>query len=140
MSRSLNRVQLIGYLGQDPETRCTNSGTAVATFSVATSESWKDGEGNAQEKTEWHNIVVWKKLAEVCAQYLKKGSRAYLEGRIQSRSYDDKNGVKRYVYEIVVDRLLMLDSKKSVDTSDAMPEDPSRAAAGGAAPHDDLPF
>lgn len=110
-SRSVNKVTLIGNLGKDPEVRYTGSGTAVATFSVATNESWKDAEGATQERTEWHNIVAWKKLAEICGEYLKKGSKIYLEGRLQYRTYDDKNGVKRYVTEIVMNEMVMLDSR-----------------------------
>jgi single-strand DNA-binding protein len=110
-SRSINKIILIGNLGQDPELRYTSSGVAVASFSMATSESWKDQDGNVQEKTQWHKLVTWRKLAEIVGEYLKKGSKVYVEGRIQYRSYDDKNGVKRDITEIVVDQLLMLDSK-----------------------------
>lgn len=110
--RSLNKVQLIGNLGKDPELSYIPSGAAVAKFSIATSESWKDDSGNLQERTEWHNIVAWRKLAEICGQYLKKGSKVYLEGKLQTRSWDDKNtGVKRYTTEIVADQLIMLDSR-----------------------------
>ncbi len=108
MARGLNKVTLIGNLGKDPELKYTNSGVAVATFSLATSDSWKDQEGNMQERTEWHNIVAWRKLAEICGQYLKKGSQVYIEGKIQTRSYNDKEGVKKYITEIVADQLLML--------------------------------
>ncbi len=108
MSRSLNKVQLIGNLGKDPELKYTPSGVAVATFSIATSESWKDQDGNQQEKTEWHNIVAWRKLAEICGEYLKKGKKVYIEGKLQTRNYE-KDGIKRYVTEIVADQLIMLD-------------------------------
>lgn len=142
-SRSVNKVILIGNLGKDPELRYTNSGTAVATFSVATNESRKDQSGNVQEKTEWHNIVAWSKLAEICGEYLKKGGKLYLEGRLQYRTYDDKNGVKRYVTEIVMDQMLMLDSRGggaaaapgSGDSSGA----PSQQEQAGEK-IDDLPF
>src|SRR4030067_3002975 len=98
MAKSLNKVMLIGNLGKDPELRYTASGVAVATFSIATNESWKDAEGAAQERTEWHNIVAWRKLAEFCGEYLRKGRKIYIEGKIQTRNYDDKNtGVKKYV-------------------------------------------
>ena len=139
-SRSVNKTILIGNLGKDPELRYTSSGVAVATFSLATNESWKDPEGNLQERTQWHNIVAWRKLAEICGEYLKKGSRIYMEGRLQYRNYDDKNGVKRYVTEIVLDEMLMLDTRGSSaaapppDTSSASPDD----SAGGKV--DDLPF
>lgn len=110
--KSLNKVLLIGNLGKDPELSYTASGVAIAKFSVATSERWKDQEGNTQERTEWHNIIAWRKLAEICGQYLKKGSKVYLEGRLQTRSWDDKNtGVKRYTTEIIADSMIMLDSK-----------------------------
>ena len=85
MAKSLNKVMLIGNLGKDPELRYTTSGVAIATFSLATNEQWKDQDGNAQERTEWHNIVAWKKLAEICGEWLKKGKKIYVEGRIQSR-------------------------------------------------------
>jgi single-strand DNA-binding protein len=110
--KSLNKVTLIGHLGKDPELSYTTSGVAVAKFSIATGERWKDDGGNVQERTEWHNIVAWRKLAEICGQYLKKGSKVYLEGKIQTRSWDDKNtGVKRYTTEIIANDLIMLDSK-----------------------------
>ena len=110
--KSLNKATLIGNLGKDPELSYTPAGVAVAKFSIATNERWKDQEGNLQERTEWHNIVAWRKLAEICGQYLKKGSKVYLEGKLQTRSWDDKNtGVKRYATEIVADDLIMLDSK-----------------------------
>ena len=108
MSKSLNKVQLIGNLGKDPELKYTSAGVAVATFSIATSDSWKDQEGNVQERTEWHNIVAWRKLAEICGEWLKKGKRVYIEGRMQTRNYE-KDGVKRYITEIVADQLIMLD-------------------------------
>lgn len=115
--RSINKVILIGNLGQDPEVRYTSTGVAVATFSLATNESYKDQDGNLQDKTQWHNIVAWRKLAEICGEYLKKGSRIYIEGKIQYRQYDDKNGIKRYVTEIVADQMMMLDSKGTTQNS-----------------------
>jgi single-strand DNA-binding protein len=98
---SVNKVILLGRLGQDPELKYTPSGAAVCNFSMATSESWTDkSTGQKQEKTEWHRIVVWGKLAELCNQYLSKGRQAFVEGRIQTRSWDDNNGNKRYTTEI----------------------------------------
>ncbi len=139
-SRSVNKVILIGNLGKDPELRYTSGGTAVATFSLATNEHWRDADGNPQEKTEWHNIVAWKKLAEICGEYLKKGSKVYLEGRLQYRTYDDKNGVKRYVTEIVMDQMLMLDTRAGsppkADETTAPP--PQQESTGEKI--DDLPF
>ncbi len=136
--KSLNKVLLIGNLGKDPELSYTASGIAVAKFSIATNERWKDAEGNFQERTEWHNIIAWRKLAEICGQYLKKGSKVYVEGKLQTRSWDDKNsGQKRYATEVVADDLIMLDGKGS----------PMEMGGGGAAApeapaaeKDDLPF
>ena len=140
MAKSLNRVMLIGNLGKDPELRYTTSGVAVATFSVATNESWKDQDGNQQERTEWHNIVAWKKLAEICAEWLKKGKKVYIEGRIQTRSYDDKNtGAKKYITEIVAENMIMLDSRGSESSSGA--QAPSTVEdSQSSAKDDDLPF
>jgi single-strand DNA-binding protein len=138
MSRSLNRVMLIGNLGKDPELRYTTSGVAVATFSIATNESWKDQDGNQQERTEWHNIVAWKKLAEICAEWLKKGKKVYIEGRIQTRSYDDKNtGAKKYITEIVAENMIMLDSKGS-EAQSGSPAPMAEVRSGDR--NDDLPF
>jgi single-strand DNA-binding protein len=110
-TKSLNRATLIGHVGKDAEVRYTGSGIAVATFTVATSDSWKDkNSGQLQEKTEWHNIVAWNRLGEICGEYVKKGKRVYIDGRIQNRSYDDKDGNKRYVSEIVANDLILLDS------------------------------
>lgn len=142
MARSLNKAMLIGNLGKDPELRYTPAGVAVATFSIATNESWKDQDGNVQERTEWHNVVAWRKLAEVCGEWLKKGKKVYVEGRIQTRSYDDKNtGAKKYITEIVLDNMIMLDGRGGAEgstqpTAVSAPEEPS-AAAGK---EDDLPF
>ena len=141
--KSLNKVTLIGNLGKDPELRYTNSGVPVATFSVATNEQWKDSEGNTQERTEWHNIVAWQKLAEICAEYLKKGSKVYIEGRLQTRSWDDKNtGQKRYTTEIVANDMIMLDPKGAGSGRPAMRDE---APSGERDPakrddKDDLPF
>jgi len=144
-SRSINKIILIGNLGQDPELRYTSSGVAVASFSMATSESWKDQDGNVQEKTQWHKLVAWRKLAEIVGEYLKKGSKVYVEGRIQYRSYDDKNGVKRDITEIVVDQLLMLDSKgashaNGSSSGSAAPSVQQPAEESGPDKVDDLPF
>jgi len=106
---SVNKVILVGNLGKDPELRYTPSGAAVATFSLATTNPFKDKEGNKQ--TEWHNIVAWRQLAEVCGKFLHKGKQVYIEGRIQTRSYDDRDGNKRYITEIVADNMQMLGSR-----------------------------
>lgn len=100
---------IIGNLTRDPETRTTPQGTTVTTFSVATNLVWNDANGQKQEKVEFHNIVAWRKLGEICAQYLTKGSKIYLEGRLQTRSWDDQSGVKKYRTEIVAENMIMLD-------------------------------
>lgn len=105
----LNRAMIIGRLTRDPEGRTTPQGTSVASFSVATNFVWTDSSGQKQEKVEYHNMVVWRKLADICAQYLKKGSKIYVEGRLQTRDWEGTDGVKRYRTEIVVDNLIMLD-------------------------------
>ena len=105
---SVNKVILVGNLGKDPELRYTPAGVAVATFSLATSERYKDTSGEQQEKTEWHNIVAWRQLAEICGKYLHKGKQVYIEGKIQTRCYDDRDGNKRYMTEIVADQMQML--------------------------------
>lgn len=122
MSRGVNKVILVGRLGSDPELKYTPSGVAVATFSVATNENWTDKDGNAQERTEWHRIVCWRKLAEIAGEYLKKGRQVYVEGRLQTRSWEDQNGVKRYQTEIIARDIQMLGRRE---------ED---AKAGGGAP------
>ena len=118
---SLNKVLLIGNLGKDPETRYLPSGGAVCNFSIATTEKWKDKDGQQQEKTEWHNITMYGKLAEIAGQYLKKGSPVYLEGKLQTRKWQDKNtGADRYSTEIVADQMQMLGGK---DRNDSAPND-----------------
>jgi single-strand DNA-binding protein len=112
---SVNKVILVGNLGKDPELRYTPSGTAVATFSIATSERFKGKDGQQQEKTEWHNIVVWRQLAEICGKYLHKGKQVYIEGKLQTRSYEDREGNKKYMTEIVADHMQML-GKAGEDT------------------------
>lgn len=113
---SVNKVILVGNLGKDPEVRYMPNGEAVANFSIATTENWKDKSGAKQEKTEWHNIVMYRKLAEIAGEYLKKGRPVYVEGRLQTRSWE-KDGVKRYSTEIIADQMQMLGSK-SDDSGD----------------------
>lgn len=110
MAFSLNRAQIIGNLTRAPEVRLAGS-HKVATFGVATNFTWTDQNGTRQEKTEFHNVVAWRKLAEICEQYLRKGSKVYIEGRIQTRDWEGEDGVKRYRTEIVVDNMIMLDKK-----------------------------
>ena len=142
MSKSLNKVMLIGHVGKDPEVRFTGSGTPVASFSLATNESWKDAEGNQQERTDWHNIIAWKKLAEICGEWLKKGSKVYIEGRIQTRDYDDKNtGAKKYITEITASSMIMLsDNRKGGATEGAAPAEGSAPPKAAAVSNDDLSF
>ncbi len=111
-TRGVNKVILIGNLGQDPEVRYMPNGNAVANITLATSESWKDkNTGETQEKTEWHRVVFFRRLAEVVGEYLKKGSKVYVEGRLQTRKWQDNNGQDRYTTEIVADQMQMLDSR-----------------------------
>ncbi len=107
----LNKAMIIGRLTRDPEVRTTPTGTSVANFSVATNFKWKDASGNQQDQTEYHDIVAWRKLAEIIGQYVKKGSKIYIEGRLQTRSWDDQTGNKKYRTEIIADNMIMLDSK-----------------------------
>lgn len=108
----LNKVMLIGRLTRDPELKATPSGTNVATFSIATNLVWTDQSGQKQEKVEFHNIVAWRRLAEICGQYLKKGSKIYAEGRLQTRDWVGQDNVKRYRTEVVMDNMIMLDSAR----------------------------
>lgn len=143
MARSVNKVILIGNLGKDPELRYAPSGSAVANFSLATSEQWKDQEGNPQERTSWHNIVVWGKLAEIASEYLKKGRKVYIEGRLQYRDYEGKDGNKRYVTEIVAGDLVMLGSRQDGGESGgsfSREESSSGAPPSVSEEKDDLPF
>ncbi|MBP6634039.1 MAG: single-stranded DNA-binding protein [Kofleriaceae bacterium] len=110
MAAGVNKVILVGHLGADPDMRYTPSGQGVCELRVATSESWNDKNGQRQERTEWHRVVVWGKRAEVCAKYLAKGRQVYVEGRIQTRSYDDKEGVKRYMTEVIANDVQFLGS------------------------------
>ena len=111
MAMSLNRAQLIGNLTRDPELRQIPGGSTVASFSIATNFTWNDQQGQKQEKAEFHNIVAWRKLAEICGQYLKKGSKVFIEGRMQTREWEGEDGVKRYRTEIVADNMIMLSGK-----------------------------
>lgn len=113
MSRGVNKVIIVGNLGQDPEVRYMPNGNAVANITVATSESWKDQQGQQQERTEWHRVVLYKRLAEIAGQYLRKGSKVYLEGKLRTREWQDQQGQKRYTTEITCNELQMLDGKPS---------------------------
>ncbi len=111
MSMSLNRVQLIGNVTKDPDVKQIPGGTTVATFSIATNYTWKDQAGQKQDKAEFHNLVAWRKLGEIVAQYVKKGSKVFVEGRIQTREWEGQDGAKRYKTEIILDNMIMLDKK-----------------------------
>ena len=134
MARSVNKVIIIGNLGQDPELRYTGSGTAVCNMRLATNESYKDSNGELVEKTEWHSVVAWARLAEICGEYLKKGSQVYFEGSLQTRQWEDKDGQTRYTTEIKAREMMMLDSKGgsggggSYDSSGSF--DQSRSSGG----------
>jgi single-strand DNA-binding protein len=117
----INKVILVGHVGKDPEVRYIDNGAAVAQFSLATNETYKDKTGNRVEKTEWHNIVLWRGLAEVVEKYVKKGDQLYIEGKIRTRSYDDKDGNKKYITEIVADTMQMMGKKGSGDSKGAVP-------------------
>lgn len=152
---SVNKVILLGRLGNNPEIRYTPNGQAVANFNIATSESWNDKSGQKQERTEWHRIVVWAKLAELCGQYLSKGRQVFIEGRLQTRQWDDKEGNKRYTTEIVATTVQFIGSSAGAGAGagagqyagnqDQMSPPPG---GGGAAPEmadaafneDDIPF
>ncbi len=156
---SVNKVILIGNLGRDPETRYTTGGDAVTNLRIATTETWKDKAGEKQEKTEWHTVVLFGRQAEIAGEYLKKGRPVYIEGRLQTRKYTDKEGVEKYSTEIVGDRMQLLGGREgggggggdvefSAGASASRPASGERGKAGGAAPKksnpddldDDIPF
>ena len=139
MSRGVNRAIILGTLGQDPEIRHTANGGAICNLSVATNESWKDKSGDKQERTEWHRISMFGKLAEIAGDYLRKGSQAYFEGRIQTRKWQDKDGNDRYSTEIVANEMQMLGGKS--DTQPAQqPKDYEEKPAQGGGDFSDIPF
>jgi single-strand DNA-binding protein len=155
MAGGVNKAILVGRLGADPDMRYTPSGQGVCELRVATSESWNDKNGQRQERTEWHRIVVWGKRAEICSKYLAKGRQVYVEGRIQTRTYDDKDGNKRYITEIVANDVQFLgggnrDGAGQGRSDDGPPSPPSDADFGGygggggggsgGGPDDDIPF
>jgi len=140
MAKDLNKVLLIGRLGQDPELKYTQSGIAVAKFSLATSQQWKDQDGNTQDRTEWHNVVAWRRLAEVCAEYLKKGSKVYLEGSLNTSSWEDENQKKHYRTEVVLNDMIMLDAKGSGGGDNGGSASSQEASSGSSSSDDDLPF
>jgi len=140
---NLNKAMIIGNLTRDPELKATPSGQNVCTFGVATNLTWTDQNGEKQNRAEFHNIVAWRKLAEICGQYLKKGSKVYIEGRLQTRDWEGQDGVKRYRTEIVADNMIMLDSKGSTSNSEdnaPMPSDNNAPAAADDIQVEDIPF
>lgn len=148
MARGINKVILIGNLGRDPETRYTQGGSAVTTFSLATSDQWRDRETNEQqERTEWHRVVCFARLGEIAGQYLRRGSKCYIEGRLQTRSWEDREGQTRYTTEVVAREMQMLDSRGDASGGYAPPPhgggaqergQPARSAAPAADAADDL--
>lgn len=145
--RSLNKVLLIGNLTRDPETRYTGNSTPVTTFGLATNKSWKDADGNAQESTQFHNIVAWNKMAEICQQLLAKGMKVYIEGELNTRSWEGEDGQTKYKTEIRVSDMILLDSKGrggaggdgSANSSSAAPTDNGAGQANDSGAGDDFP-
>jgi len=141
MSRGINKVILVGNLGQDPETRATGGGKAVTNLRLATSESWKDkATGEQKEQTEWHTVVFFDRLAEIAAQYLRKGSQVYIEGKLRTRKWQDKSGADRYSTEIVANEMQMLGSKGGGSSEPAPQHSAPQRAAPAPAPADPEPF
>jgi single-strand DNA-binding protein len=141
MSRGLNKVMIIGNLGRDPEMRYTPSGKPVTTFTVATSRSWNSADGERRTETEWFNVVAWDNLAETCKQYLSKGKQVYVEGRLQTRHWEDKEGKKRSTVEIVAAEMMMLGERREASHGPASeepvtPEEPDNQPAN----EDEFPF
>jgi len=147
MAGSVNKVILIGNLGKDPEVRYLEGGTAVATFSIATSETYKNRNGELTTTTDWHNVVVWRKLAEITEKYLKKGNKVYVEGKLKTRSWQDQDGNTRYTTEVVADNLTMLGGRKEESSGHAESKQAEDNSAKEQKPmsvadneEDDLPF
>ena len=145
----VNKVIIVGNVGRDPEVRYTQSGRAVASFSVATSERFQDKEGQTQERTEWHRVVAWARLAEICGEYLRKGKQVYIEGRLQTRDWEDKDGHKRYTTEIIANVMQMLGrrgedggspSDESSSRGSSSDADTSSQTPAGSAGDDEIPF
>jgi len=139
MARGINKVILVGNVGQDPEIRHTPQGAAIANLSVATSESWKDKDtGEQKEKTEWHRVVAFRRLAEIIGEYVNKGSKVYIEGKLQTRKWQDQQGQDRYTTEIVASEMQMLDSRTQSDAGAA--EGSAQPGNQGGGFDDDIPF
>lgn len=144
MASGVNKVIIIGRLGADPEVRYTTNGGAVANFTLATNESWTDKSGQKQERTEWHRVVAWGKLGELCGQYLAKGRQAYVEGRLQTRDWNDKDGNKRYTTEVIAQNIQFLGGPaERSGKSDFAPSNdfvPPGSEGGEASADDEVPF
>lgn len=142
MAIGVNKVILIGNLGKDPELKYTQGGTPVASFSLATAERWSDKSGERREKTEWHTVVCWGKLGELVNQYLKKGRSAYVEGKLSTRSWEDKDGTKRYKTEVIASQVQFLNTStgNGGDNPDNRPGEDEPAQQGTVVNDDDLPF
>lgn len=155
MARGINKVIIVGNLGNDPEVRYANNGSAIANISVATTDSWKDkNTGEQQEKTEWHRVVMFNRLGEIAGEYLKKGSQVYIEGRLQTRKWQDQSGQDRYTTEIVANEMQMLGSRGGADSGGGSYQAPQQSAPQAATPQkqaaqssapmndfdDDIPF
>lgn len=136
----INKAILVGRLGKDPEIRYTPDGTMVTSFRLATDESWKDKNGDKVQKTEWHQIVTYRKLAEICGKYLVKGKLVFIEGKIQTRTWDDKEGKKHYTTEIIANNMQMLDSKGTAKGDDIPAYDAVPQFPGSDSMPDDVPF
>lgn len=143
MAKGINKVILIGNIGRDPEVRYMPSGGAVTTVSIATSSSWKDKQsGDMQERTEWHRVVFFNRLAEIVGEYLKKGSKIYVEGSLRTQKWQDKNGQDRFTTEVVANEMQMLDSRGSTPSNDFDQSQPAASAPAPASENfdDDIPF
>ncbi|MDO8755100.1 MAG: single-stranded DNA-binding protein [Anaerolineales bacterium] len=140
MSRGLNKVQIIGHLGKDPEMRYTPSGKPVTTFSVAVSRSWNSSDGERHSETEWFNVVAWGNLAETCKQYLLKGQQVYIEGRLQTRRWDDKEGQKHTSVELVANEMVMLGERRDANNNHAQDADSASAEPTTGTAEDEFPF
>lgn len=136
---NLNKAMIIGNLTRDPEVRTTPNGANVTSFSIATNMVWNDSNGQKQEKVEYHNIVAWRKLADICAQYLRKGSKVYIEGRLQTRDWEGQDGVRRYRTEIVADNMIMLDRATGGAPAPLQPAQPAAAPINAASANTAIP-
>ena len=140
MSRGLNKVQIIGHLGRDPEMRFTPSGKAVTTFTVAVSRTWNTTDGERHNETEWFNIVAWGNLAEICKQYLVKGQQVYIEGRLQTRRWDDKESVKHTSVEVVANEMMMLGERRDHNQAGHAASDQAAPEGADSTQEDEFPF